>query len=330
MEIALMGASMLDRSWDEFLDAASKERVRFVEACSGGHIPKVHYDPVELASNDASYERFAESLSSRGMAISSFSCHGNPLHPNEDIASRAHDDFVATCDVAAKMNVRHVSVLGGCPGGGPEDRVPNWIINSAFPTWAAPYEWQWSERVLPYWRRAAEVADANGVKICVEPHSADVVYNYKTFTRLREAIGPTIGMNFDPSHLWWQGVDPLVFIQAVGEAIYTCHIKDVHIDTRTVALDGILSPEKFHAWDKRPWTFSTPGYGHSQQYWSQFIRTLRHVGYNGYLSIECEDPFMTPDDTFENAVTVLRKAIPSRPKPRMDWAIATGAGAGSN
>jgi sugar phosphate isomerase/epimerase len=326
MDIALMTASMLERPWESVLDTALKHGITLIEACAGGHIPKHHYDPVALASDDAAFERFAETLQSRGMRLCAFSCHGNPLHPDPDIAGPAHEDFVAICEIAPKLGVEHISLLAGCPGGGPEDRVPNWIINASFPTWSEPYEWQWSERVIPYWRRAAEVADRYGMKICIEPHSADVVYNYKTFFRLRDAVGETIGMNYDPSHLWWQGVDPLVFIKHAGEAIYTCHVKDVDIHAREVALHGIVSSEDFHAWDRRPWTFSTPGYGHSQQFWSQQVRALRDIGYQGALSIECEDPFMTPDDTLEKAVEVLRIAIPSHGRPPLDWAEATGVG----
>jgi sugar phosphate isomerase/epimerase len=151
------------------------------------------------------------------------------------------------------------------------------------------------------------------------------VYNFKTFWRLREAIGDTIGMNYDPSHMWWQGVDPLVFIEHAGSAIYTCHVKDVAINQRDVALNGIASPEDYHAWDRRPWSFSTPGYGHSQHFWSQYVRALRAAGYSGDLSIECEDPFMTPDDTLEKSVAVLRRAIPDDGPPAVDWAEATGS-----
>lgn len=324
MEIALMSASMLERPWEAVLDTALRHGITVVEACAGGHIPKHHYDPVELAADAAAFERFAETLSTRGMRICAFSCHGNPLHPVAEIAEQVHEDFAATCEVAAKLGVDRVSLLAGCPGGGPGDRVPNWIINSTFPAFAEAYEWQWSERVIPYWRRAAAVAERYGVKICVEPHSADVVYNYKTFFRLREAVGETIGMNYDPSHMWWQGVDPLVFIEHAAEAILTCHVKDVEIDRRAVALHGIASSEDYHAWDRRPWTFSTPGYGHSEQFWSQYVRALRAVGYQGTLSIECEDPFMTPDDTLAHAVSVLQRAIPPSPPPPIDWTEATG------
>jgi sugar phosphate isomerase/epimerase len=326
IEIALMSASMLERPWESVLDAAVRNGIGLVEACAGGHIPKHHFDPIELASDDAARSQFAESLAIRDLRVCSFSCHGNPLHPDVGIAGRAHEDFLATCELASRLGVPYISLLAGCPGGGPEDTTPNWIINSTFPDFGEPYRWQWSERVLPYWRKAATVARQYDVKICIEPHSADVVYNFKTFARLREAIGEVIGMNFDPSHLWWQGVDPLIFIESAGDWIYTCHVKDVFIDARSVALNGIVSPEEYHAWDKRPWAFSTPGYGHSELFWCQYVRALRNVGYSGPLSIECEDPFMAPDDSLEKAVGLLRRAMPREGVPPLDWAEATGVG----
>jgi sugar phosphate isomerase/epimerase len=320
MQIALMSASMLDRPWEAMLDAAVEHGVRVIEACSGGHIPKRHYDPIQLVTSDAALERFRETLASRGLSLCALSCHGNPLHPDRDEAARVHDDFVATCELAAKLDVPHISLLAGCPGGGPEDKTPNWIINSSFPDWRELYEWQWSERVLPYWRNAAAMAERYQVRICVEPHSADVVYSLETFLRLHGEIGETIGLNFDPSHLWWQGVDPVAFIAAAGEHILTCHVKDAVLDQRAIAVNGIASSQPYDAWDLRPWSFSTPGYGHSELFWSQFVRALRNVNYAGALSIECEDPFMSPDDTLEQSVRVLRRVIPSSPRPAVDWA----------
>jgi sugar phosphate isomerase/epimerase len=320
MHIALMSASMLDRSWEATLDAAAAHDVHLIEACSGGHIPKRHYDPIQLVTDDTAFDAFCSSLDNRGLSLCGLSCHGNPLHPDKQEATRVHDDFVATCELAAKLGVLHVSLLAGCPGGGPGDKTPNWIINSTFPDWKDAYEWQWGERVLPYWRNAVATADRYHVKICVEPHSADVVYSLETFLRLHDAIGATIGLNFDPSHLWWQGVDPLAFINAAGEHIYTVHVKDAIFDSRAVALNGVASAESYDAWDRRPWSFSTPGYGHSELFWAQFVRALRNANYAGALSIECEDPFMSPDDTLKRSVDVLRNVIPSSPRPAVDWA----------
>ena len=315
-----MSASMLDRSWEAMLDAAVAHGVGQIDACAGGHIPTTHYDPRSLASDGEALRRFRATLEERGLRLCSFSCHGNPIHPDPERAASDHEDFAATCSIASALGVRHVSLLAGLPAGAPGDVTPNWIVNSAFPGLDETYEWQWEQRVLPYWRRAAELADDHGVLLCIEPHSADVVYNTPTFLRLREEVGPTIAMNFDPSHLWWQGMDPLAVVGEVGEAIATCHVKDALLDGRRIARDGALSPVGYDRWDERPWAFATPGYGHSELFWRQLVLALRRVGYAGTLSIECEDPFLAPDDTLAASVEVLRPMLPARPAPGVDWA----------
>jgi len=320
VEIALMSASMLDRSWEAMLDAALAHGIRQIEACAGGHIPTVHFDPVRLDSDPDELARFRASLDERGLSVCAFSCHGNPLHPDPERARRDHDDFVATCRVASELGVAFVSLLAGLPAGAPGDRTPNWVINSAFPGLGEVYRWQWEERVLPYWREAGRVAAGHGLVLCVEPHSADVVYNTPTFRRLRDEIGPVIGMNFDPSHLWWQGIDPIAVVEEVGSDIRTCHVKDAHLDRPRIARDGVASPLEYERWDERPWTFSTPGYGHSELFWAQLAIALRRAGYTGALSIECEDPFLTPDDTLTASVELLERVLPGWEPPQVDWA----------
>jgi sugar phosphate isomerase/epimerase len=320
VEIGLMSASMLDRPWEAVLDAAVAQGVRWIEACGGGHIPTRHLDPVELAADPGALARFRASLGERGLRLSSLACHGNPLHPDEARASADHAALVALCRLAPELGVEHVNLLAGLPAGSAADTTPNWIVNSVFPGLDDVHRWQWEERVLPYWRRAAELAADAGVVLCVEPHPADVVYSPSTFRRLRDEVGPRIGMNFDPSHLWWQGIDPLAVVEELGADIHTCHVKDVQVHPARVERDGVLSPVPYERWDERPWTFSTPGYGHSELFWAQLVIALRRAGYRGVLSIECEDPFLAPDDTFAASVRSLRRVVPERAPPAVDWA----------
>jgi sugar phosphate isomerase/epimerase len=319
MEIALMAASMLEKSWEQMLDVAKSHGIRLVEACAGGHIPKVHYDPVQLSSDESKFDAFRASLHDREMQICSFGCHGNPLHPNRAIADAAHADLVATCKIAERLGVHHISLLAGTPGGGPNDKTPNWIINSAFVMWRDAYRWQWDQMIIPYWKRTAKIADDHAVKLCIEPHTGDAVYNTQTFLRLREEVGPTIGMNLDPSHLWWQGIDPIVFIETIGEAIYTCHVKDAAFDERLVARDGLVSSAYYDEWDKRSWSYRTLGYGHDDLFWRSFIIALRRIGYDGPVSIECEEPYLTVDDSLAKAVQLLHRVLPKEPAPSGNW-----------
>jgi sugar phosphate isomerase/epimerase len=324
VKLALFAASMLDRSWEETLDAAKRNGIDLIEPSAGGHIPKVHYDPVHLASDSQALEKFRQSLADRGQSICSFSCHGNPLHPNPAIARAAHDDFVATCQIAHHLGVGAISLLAGTPGGAPDDTSPNWIFHAAFPMFKKAYKWQWEERVIPYWTEAAKIADKYQVKIAVEPHPGDVVYNTQTFLRLRKEVGPTIALNLDPSHLWWQGIDPVVFVETVGDAICTCHVKDVAMDARLIARDGVVSSADYDDWEARSWSYCTLGYGHSELFWREFLIALRRTGYDGHLSIECEEPYLTVDESLAKAAQLLRTVMPQEPKPLVNWMEAYG------
>ena len=255
VDIGLMSASMLDRPWEEVLDAAVAQEVGWVEACGGGHIPTRHFDPVELARDSAALGRFKATLEQRGLRVGSLACHGNPLHPDEARAAADDAALVGMCAIAPELGVTHVNLLAGLPPGGPDDATPNWIVNSVFPGLDDVYRWQWEERVIPYWRRAARVAADAGVVLCVEPHPSDVVYNAPTFLRLREAVGPQIGMNFDPSHLWWQGIDPLAMLEELAPHIRTVHVKDLQTHPARVAAEGVL--------DRCPMSAGTSGRGPS-------------------------------------------------------------------
>ncbi len=319
MEIGLCSLSLLDRGWDEALDTLVANGVRWIEADAGGHIPKQHYDPHALLADPGALERFRDSLESRGIRIAAFGCYGNPVHPDPDRRRRDHDDFVATCRLARELGVDRVAVISGCPPGSPTDRAPNWIVNSIYPDFRAAYTWQWEKCLIPYWQEAAQVADENGVRICIEPHGGDMVYNLETFVRLREAVGPAIGVNFDPSHLFWLGVDVFAMIKELGDAIYYVHAKDASIDEAAVRRQGLAPAVDFADWGNRSWVYRAVGSGHGVLFWREFATALRRAGYDDVVALELEDPFMVMDDTIELSLTTLRAALPVRPAPEGNW-----------
>ena len=191
------------------LDAAVAHGIRQIEACGGGHIPTLHFDPVRLAARRGRLARFRASLEERGSRCAPSPATGTRCTPTRSAPALTTTTSSRPATWPASSACGFVSLLAGLPAGRsgrPHARTGS--INSAFPGLGDDYRWQWEERVLPYWREAARIADDHGVVLCVEPHSADVVYNTPTFKRLRDEIGPAIAMNFDPSHLWWQGIDP--------------------------------------------------------------------------------------------------------------------------
>jgi sugar phosphate isomerase/epimerase len=174
--------------------------------------------------------------------------------------------------------------------------------------------------VIPYWKKEAKFAADNGVRIAFEAHPGFVVYNPETVLKIREACGDALGCNFDPSHLFWQGIDPIAAVKALGECIFHVHAKDTLVDPQNAAVNGVLDTKTYGDLPRRSWTFRACGYGHGPDFWTDFISTLRIVGYDGVLSIEHEDPLMTSREGFEKAVDFLKPLIMREGLAEMFWA----------
>lgn len=319
MKIGLVVDPRLDRDWEAALDLAVANGLTHVEPCGGGHVPKHYIDPQRLSVDDEALTRFKESITSRALQISSLGCFGNPVHPDHGRADTAHQDFVAMCDVASKLGVQRVTVISGVPAGGPHDAVPNWIIPSIYADLERAYEWQWESKLIPYWREACQIAAGHGLKICMEPIGGFMVYNAQTFLRLRDECGDTLMANVDPSHLWWMGIDPLVFIEQLGEAIGYAHAKDVAIDERRVARDGVVPACRYDDWENRSWTYRAIGFGHAETFWNDFFTSLRRAGYDDVVSVEVEESFMSMDEATSKSVELVRRALPLEPIPSTNW-----------
>jgi sugar phosphate isomerase/epimerase len=319
MDLGLLIDPRLDRGWEEALDLAVRNGVTHVEPCGGGHVPKAYVDPRALDADDEALAAFGESISSRNLTIAALGVYGNPVHPDAQRAQAAHEDFAAICSVAAKLGVTRVAVISGVPAGGPHDRAPNWIVPSIYADLEHAYRWQWEEKLIPYWREACTIAAAHEVTVCMEPLGGFMVYNAQTFLRLREACGETLQANVDPSHVWWMGIDPLLFVEQLRGAIGYAHAKDVRLDARGVARDGVVPACRYDEWDARTWTYRAVGFGHPESFWKDFFTALRRAGYDGPVSIEIEDSFMTADEAVEKSVELVRRALPREPIPTGNW-----------
>jgi sugar phosphate isomerase/epimerase len=319
MDLGFVIDPRLDRSWEAALDLAVEHGIEYVEPCGGGHVPKAYVDPQALAADEEALAAFRESLASRQLQIAALGCYGNPVHPDPERAGAAHADFVAMCDVAAKLGVGRITVISGVPAGGPSDRAPNWIIPSIYADLENAYQWQWEERLIPYWREACEIARAHEVTVCMEPIGGFMVYNAQTFLRLRDACGETLCANVDPSHIWWMGIDPLVFVEQLRGAIGYAHAKDVAIDSRRAARDGLAPACRYDEWDSRSWIYRAIGFGHPESFWKDYFTELRRNGYDGVASVEIEESFMTTDEALAKSVELLRRAMPREPIPDANW-----------
>jgi sugar phosphate isomerase/epimerase len=254
------------------------------------------------------------------MRISALSCHGNPIHPDPEIAQRADAIYRKTIRLAALMQIPVVNTFSGLPAGCPEDRMPNWVTCPWPPHFLEILQYQWETVAIPYWREAEAFARDHDIKIGIEIHPGMLVYNVETMLRLREATGPAMGANFDPSHLFWNGVDPVAAIRALGEAVHHVHGKDCYLDRQNIAVNGCNDHKPYDQIATRAWTFRTIGYGHDVKVWKDIISALRLVGYDHVISIEHEDAMMSIDEGLAKAAAVLREAIITEAPDEMYWA----------
>jgi len=243
-----------------------------------------------------------------GIEISALNCSGNPVHPGEH--GKRHDAVTRkTIKLASLMGVERVVMMSGCPGGR-GDANANWVTTCWPPETQKILRYQWEEVLIPYWRNLVAYSRGLGVgKLCLELHGHQNVYSVSTFFRLRDAVGETVGVNFDPSHLMWMGADPLAAIRALGDAIYHVHAKDTYVDPTVVGINGRLEHKPGNAPRMRAWNYVTLGYGHGEEWWRQFCAALKLVGYNDVLSIEHEDMAMSPLEGVQKSVRLLREVI---------------------
>jgi len=305
---------------DQALDYIQKSGIEAVELGVGGWPGSAHCPVDDVLASPAKAAAFKRKFADRGIEIAALSCHGNPLHPNAAHAKSDAATHRKAVRAAEALGVRTVINFSGCPGGGPGDKTPNWITCGWPPVYPESLKWQWETKVLPFWSKEAKFAKDHGVRVAFEMHPGFCVYNTDSMLRVRKECGTNIGANVDPSHLFWQGMDPLVVLKAIGSGVFHVHMKDCRIDPQNTAFTGVLDTKHYGDELHRSWIFRTVGYGHGETFWRDFISTLRMIGYDGALSIEHEDSLMSMDEGFRKAVAFLKNIILTEKAGAMWWA----------
>lgn len=322
MKLSVFAVLLADKSLDEACKYLADSGVQAVEIGSGGFPGKAHCNPEELLKDDKKIAEFKNTIEKHGLEIAALSTHGNAVHPDPAVAKVFHDDFVNTVLLAEKLGIDRVITFSGCPGGSPEDKTPNWVTCPWPDDFSRIVEYQWNEVLVPYWKKMTAFAAEHGIKkIAFEMHPGFCVYNPETLMKLRNLVGSDlIGANFDPSHLFWQGIDPVYAIRYLGKAIYFFHAKDTKIDEINAKTHGVLDTKHYGDEIHRSWIFRSVGYGHDYQVWKDMMSALRMVGYDDAISIEHEDSLMTPNEGLQKAIAFLKEVLMYEDKGAMWWA----------
>lgn len=313
MRVGVLTALLANLSLDQVIEKLKGLGISTVELGTGNYPGDPHCKLAMLESKTVLKE-FKQKLEDNGFTISALSCHGEPLHPNPAIAKAHQEVSRKTILLAEKLGIPVVIDFSGCPGDSDKAKYPNWVTAAWPPHFPELLAWQWEKKVIPYWTKRTKFAADHGVKIALEMHPGFVVYSPETMLKLRAAVGKNIGANYDPSHMFWQGIDPIAAIRVLGDAIFHVHAKDTQIYQRNLPTTGVLDTKTYTDEQKRAWIFRTVGYGHGAEWWSEFISTLRMYGYDYVLSIEHEDSLMSAEEGLTKAIRFLNEIV-IREKP---------------
>ena len=268
MKLSVFDPALAQMSLEEACKYLHDSGVQAIEIGCGGFPGDAHCKPRDLLAHPEKIDEMLATLKKYDLDIAAFSVHGNAIHPDKEIAAKFQSDFEQTVLLAEKMGVTRIITFSGCPGGCPEDKTPNWVTCPWPDDFSEILKYQWNDVLIPYWKKTGAWAESHGIKqIAFEMHPGFCVYNPETMMRIRKEVGPILGANFDPSHLFWQGIDPVYAIRYLGDAIYFFHAKDTRIDEINTKTNGVLDTKHYADEIHRSWIFRSVGYGHDYQTW---------------------------------------------------------------
>jgi len=329
MKLGVMSALFSGRSLVDVVKLCAESGLGAIELPVGAYPGKPFFEPARVLASRSEQDRIKSLLKDHGLELSGLAVHGNPVHPDRSIAKTHHDAFVTAVKLAPTLGTDIVITFSGCPGGAKGDRTPNWVTCPWPNEFTETLKYQWDAVLVPYWAAQAKLCRTHRVRCAWEAHPGFCVYNPVTLIELsRRAMTsaglkgkPVLGANLDPSHLFWQGIDPILAAQMLGEAglLFYVHAKDTELDRNEGPRNGYLDARPYSALNTRSWNFRTCGDGHGHEFWKPFVSMLRRQGYDHVLSIEHEDALMSVDEGFLRAVRFLKEAIIEQPPAKPWW-----------
>ncbi len=319
MKLGFVSDSLGGMPLDAMLDHAARLGVSGVEVNTGGWSTAPHFNLAEMKRSAEARKGFLRAFTDRGLEVIGLNANGNPLHPTDPAQGDCLRD---TIRLAGEMGITTVCTMSGLPAGRDGDLMPNWVVSSWPPETQAILRYQWEEKLFPFWTEIVALAKSCGVeKIALELHGNQCVYNVPSLLKLRQMVGPVVGANLDPSHLFWMGADPLIAAETLGDAVYHVHAKDTFLNAPVQATTSLLENGSLMDIAARSWSYITLGFGHGEGWWRQFCYRLKMGGYDGWLSIEHEDVMLNGLEGLEKSVVLLKGVIPAAPADYTPQAI---------
>ncbi|MHA7210182.1 sugar phosphate isomerase/epimerase family protein [Arthrobacter sp. MDT1-65] len=327
MKLGVYNAILHDRPLSEALTVIADLGLTGIELNSGGFLPPVHIPTFDqILQSDTARDDYLAIFDGTGVSIAGLNCNGNPLHPNRLIGDKHAEDIRRSIRLAHRLGQKRVITMSGLPGGEIGATVPNWVVNAWNSAALDVLDHQWSI-AAPFWKEIDHLARELDVRVALELHPQNLVFNPADVHRLVELTGAThIGVELDASHLFWQQMDPVAVIRELGPLVFQAAAKDVRINPRAASLYGVLdnrfrrlSPEEsrtnlgenewVNEWPKdAAWDFVALGKGHDVAYWTEFLRALHEVDPEMLVNIEHEDVELGRIEGLKVAAKVLREA----------------------
>ena len=311
MKLSICTDVMGDLSFTDMLDKCVELGVEGIEMTGGGWSPGPHFRADELLADKGKLKEKLKEIEARGLEIAALNCSANPLDPGE-MGKRHRNEMKDTIRLAGEIGVKKIVTMSGLPEAAPGDMVPNWLVYTK--SWPAEMperdRYQWEDRAFPLWHDLVAHAKSCGVeKYALENFSAMLVWNPETLFRLRNEVGPMVGMNLDPSHLFWKGAEPIAVARALGDAIHHVHGKDTRIERGIADVNGLLELKEVTDVANRSWNYVAVGAGHDLQYWKEFFSVVGMMGYNDWVSLEMEDFTMSTEAGIQSSIDALQATI---------------------
>lgn len=241
MKLGVYNAILHDRPLPEALSVIAGLGLTGIEINTGGFLPPVHIPNIdEILESDAARDDYLGIFEGTGVAIAGLNCNGNPLHPDRSIGDKHAEDIRRSIRLAHRLGQNRVVTMSGLPGGERGATRTNWIVNAWNSAALDVLDYQW-EIASDFWKETDELALELDVKVALELHPQNLVFNTADVHRLMELTGAThIGVELDASHLFWQQMDPLAVVRELGPLVVQAAAKDVRVNTANAALYGVL------------------------------------------------------------------------------------------